>query len=287
MEIGEFIVENGGYTFDVNYPLIHKIKNDDELNYLIEKYQNNISDLEIKDSIESSIFLYFQKEIRKIAFKINFYNEVDINDLIQAGSMSVVNSIKAFNPNAGAKFSTFVYRRIEADIKRYYRTIVDQIRKPVNSYTDIANIYSVISDYEREYDGAPSNKYIAEKTKYSEKRVKELREAFLPTIALDGTIDENEEVTIMDTIADERSHFAEENYSDVIKNILPGISETERKLMFFVIGCTKYGEKIGKGVGKNITACANYLGCSWREAADIYRNIENKIKTAYVERYAA
>ncbi len=56
--------------------------------------------------------------------------EVDLDDLIQVALMGMWKAIRRFDPENGAKFSTYAVRTMDGELKRYYRDNVWDVHVP-------------------------------------------------------------------------------------------------------------------------------------------------------------
>ena len=95
----------------------------------------------------------------KIAEKYSCYAEFD--DLIQEAYFGLCEAVKRYNPDAGAKFSTYAYRWIMQSVARYIGNNRCVVRIPESRQRLIMEYNKVLERYERRYNRKPSTKEVS------------------------------------------------------------------------------------------------------------------------------
>ncbi len=89
--------------------------NEGEIEALFREYQRTRD-----PKIREKLILHHMKLVRFLASKFANRGE-PLEDLIQVGTIGLINAIDRYNPDRGTKFSTFATPTITGEIKRYFR----------------------------------------------------------------------------------------------------------------------------------------------------------------------
>jgi RNA polymerase primary sigma factor len=157
-------------------------------------------------------------------------------DLIEEGNIGLMAAIDRFDPDNGAKISTYAVWWIKQRIKLALQNQGKIIRLPVHFGDKALRIHRISAQMSETLGRAPSDEELSEEVGLDRAEVAHLRSACLPLTSLDAPIVDSAETELGETLGDEREQtpFDRLGLKDLYARIagaLHLLTERERKIV--------------------------------------------------------
>ncbi len=164
-------------------------------------------------------------------------------DLIAEGNVGLMTAVERFDPDKGAKLSTYAAWWIKQSIKRALANTGKTIRLPVHLGEKISRIRRVAMQMTEELGREPTDDELADETGIQRKKLMVLKTAGLRPSSLDAPLTEGEVTSLGEIVedAEARTPFQilldKDNYGEV-GDLLKVLDERERKIINARFGLT-------------------------------------------------
>jgi RNA polymerase sigma-B factor len=236
-----------------NDELLTKAEEAQKLHKLLANYKKT-QDKKIRDRIVDKNF----NLVKKIAHGLARRSTDPVDDLIQIGSIGLIKAIDYFNPEAGAKFTTYATHLITGEIRHYLRDKTSMIRAPRELQELSFRINKIVHRLRTEFGRDPTDLEIAEvlqdvkKTKIQEAYEVDRRRTLvsLDQTLTSGSSSEND-TFLIDTLMDIKEHKRNDTREDffmvqeLIKELKEPLSEIIDLIYFKDIPQAEVAEQLG------------------------------------------
>lgn len=166
---------------------------------------------------------------------------LDFEDLVQEGNLGLIRAAQLFDPDKGARFSTYATMWIIQSISRGVDNHGRVIRLPVNVHNDMRLVSRISFHYARKYGTEPSLEQISEISKLNISRVKNALESMQSALSLNQSSSSAPDREIGEVIAGSDGIEAEERADKYFEHklligLLSMLTEEERRAICLHFG---------------------------------------------------
>ncbi|MCH7225468.1 RNA polymerase sigma factor RpoD/SigA [Haloferula sp. A504] len=171
----------------------------------------------------------------KIAQDYNGYG-LPLADLISEGNIGLTKAVERFDPEKGAKLSSYAAWWIKQSIKRALANQGKTVRLPVHMVQKISHMRSISRRMTEEIGREPTRAELSEETGIPERKLAALQQAAQKITSLDAPLADGEGTTYGEVIGDENAVNPHEalswtNSAEQLEDLLATLDPRETKII--------------------------------------------------------
>jgi RNA polymerase primary sigma factor len=207
---------------------------------------------------------------------------VPILDLISEGNIGLTKAVERFNPEKGAKLSTYAAWWIKQAIKRALANQSKTIRLPVHLVEKITKVRRVSLQMSDELGREPTDEEIAEELGIASEKVARLKNVGIRPASLDAPIADDDTTAFGDSVGDEEAQtpfevLREKNLLGEVDGLLGILDKREKKII-----SQRYG--LDGGRPKTLEDVATNFSLTRERIRQLQNSALAKLRRALVKR---
>ncbi len=176
----------------------------------------------------------------KIAQDYSGYG-LPLADLISEGNIGLTKAVERFDPDKGAKLSSYAAWWIKQSIKRALANQGKTVRLPVHMVQKIAHMRSIARRLTEELGREPTRAELSEETGVPERKLAALQQAAQKITSLDAPLADGEGTTFGEIIGDEAAvdpyeALSWQNSAEQLDDLLATLDPRETKIIYARFG---------------------------------------------------
>lgn len=170
--------------------------------------------------------------VRYAAARFRSRNE-PMEDVVQVGTIGLINSIDRFDPARGVQFPTFAMPTVVGEIKRYFRDNVRTVHVPRRLHELWVQVSGAIEDLTVAHGRSPTTAEIAARLKINEDEVLSCLEAgrAYHATSLEAAQEGEGSQALLDRLGYEDPALAGVEHRDLVRHLLVQLPERERRIL--------------------------------------------------------
>lgn len=177
---------------------------------------------------------------------------VPLLDLIQSGTLGLIQSIENYDPDRGYHFISFAVWYIRREILRALYNTGRTIRYPITYICNITKVKKAYDKFLAQYQREPSDEELIKLANVTQKQYDSVIMNKSYCQSIDVPISEDEKTTIEDILVSEQIPFTDTFTKESINNSLKVLNEREYKVISEFYGLDGKTEKSIKEIAKEM-----------------------------------
>ncbi|WP_416237754.1 RNA polymerase sigma factor SigF [Streptomyces sp. NEAU-W12] len=170
--------------------------------------------------------------VRYAAARFRSRNE-PMEDVVQVGTIGLINAIDRFDPERGVQFPTFAMPTVVGEIKRYFRDNVRTVHVPRRLHELWVQVNSATEDLTTAFGRSPTTAEIAERLRITEEEVLSCIEAgrSYHATSLEAAQEGDGLPGILDRLGYEDPALDGVEHRDLVRHLLVQLPEREQRIL--------------------------------------------------------
>ncbi|MFF0184574.1 RNA polymerase sigma factor SigF [Streptomyces sp. NPDC005244] len=170
--------------------------------------------------------------VRYAAARFRSRNE-PMEDVVQVGTIGLINAIDRFDPDRGVQFPTFAMPTVVGEIKRYFRDNVRTVHVPRRLHELWVQVNSATEDLTTAFGRSPTTSEIAERLRITEEEVLSCIEAgrSYHATSLEAAQEGDGLPGLLDRLGYEDPALDGVEHRDLVRHLLVQLPEREQRIL--------------------------------------------------------